>query len=78
MPTQQLDYFASLVVDDEHFPLTEAAIAIAQHAYPDLIIQNVMDELDLLGEKVKQRITSEMQGIQKLQILKNYLKVKTT
>jgi regulator of sirC expression with transglutaminase-like and TPR domain len=72
MPTQQLDYFASLVVDDEHFPLTEAAIAIAQHAYPDLIIQNVMDELDLLGEKVKQRTTSEMQAIQKLQILKNY------
>ncbi len=72
MPTQQLDYFASLVSEDEHFPLTEAAIATAQHAYPDLIIQNVMDELDLMGDKVKQRVTHEMQDIQKLQILKNY------
>ncbi|MEO0047763.1 MAG: hypothetical protein RLZZ410_722 [Pseudomonadota bacterium] len=72
MPTQQLDYFASLVSEDEHFPLTEAAIAAAQHAYPDLIIQNVMDELDLMGDKVKHRVTNEMQDIQKLQILKNF------
>jgi hypothetical protein len=72
MPTQQLDYFASLVSEDEHFPLTEAAIAAAQHAYPDLIIQNVMDELDLMGDKVKHRVTHEMQDIQKLQILKNF------
>ena len=72
MPTQQLDYFASLVSEDDHFPLTEAAIAIAQHAYPDLVVQHVFDELDLLGDKLKQRTTHEMAGIQKLQILKNF------
>jgi len=72
MPTQQLDYFTSLVAEDEHFPLTEAAIAIAQHAYPDLIVQNVMDELDLLGDKLKHRISNEMPGLQKLQLLKSY------
>jgi regulator of sirC expression with transglutaminase-like and TPR domain len=72
MPTQQLDYFTSLVAEDEHFPLTEAAIAIAQHAYPDLIVQNVMDELDLLGDKLKHRISKEMPGLQKLQLLKSY------
>ena len=72
MPTQQLDYFASLVSEDDHFPLTESAIAIAQHAYPDLVVQHVFDELDLLGDKLKQRTTHEMAGIQKLQILKNF------
>jgi regulator of sirC expression with transglutaminase-like and TPR domain len=72
MPTQQLDYFTSLVAEDDHFPLTEAAIAVAQHAYPDLIVQNVMDELDLLGDKLKHRISNEMPGLQKLQLLKSY------
>jgi regulator of sirC expression with transglutaminase-like and TPR domain len=72
MPTQQLDYFASLVSEDEHFPLTEAAIAVAQHSYPDLIVQHVFDELDLLADKVKHRVTHEMAGVQKLQILKNF------
>jgi regulator of sirC expression with transglutaminase-like and TPR domain len=72
MPTQQLDYFSSLVAEDDHLPLTEAAIAIAQHAYPDLIVQNVIDELDLIADKLKQRISSEFSGIQKLQILKNF------
>lgn len=72
MPTQQLDYFASLVSEDDHFPLTEAAIAIGQHAYPDLVVQHVFDELDVLANKLKQRTTHEMAGIQKLQILKNF------
>ena len=72
MPTQQLDYFASLVSEDDHFPLTESAIAVAQHAYPDLVVQHVFDELDLLGDKLRQRVTHEMAGIQKLQILKNF------
>ena len=72
MPTQQLDYFTSLVAEDDHFPLTEAAIAVAQHAYPALIVQNVMDELGLLGDKLKHRISNEMPGLQKLQLLKSY------
>lgn len=72
MPTQQLDYFASLVSEDEHLPLTEAAIAIAQHAYPDLVVQHVMDEIDALADKLKQRINKEMSGLQKLQILKQF------
>lgn len=72
MPTQQLDYFTSLVAEDQHFPLTEAAIAVAQHAYPDLIVQSVIDEIDLLGDKLKHRVSNEMSGLQKLQLLKSY------
>jgi regulator of sirC expression with transglutaminase-like and TPR domain len=72
MPTQQLDYFTSLVAEDEHFPLTEATIAVAQHAYPDLDVQGVLDQLDELGNKLKARITPDTSPVQRLQILKHF------
>lgn len=72
MPTQQLDYFTSLVAEDEHFPLTEATVAVAQHAYPDLNVQGVLDQIDQWGNKLKQRITSDTPPIQRLQLLKHF------
>ena len=72
MPTQQLDYFTSLVAEDEHFPLTEATVAIAQHAYPDLDVQGVLDQIDQWGNKLKQRITPDTPPIQRLQLLKHF------
>ncbi|MFM1759264.1 MAG: hypothetical protein RLY75_534 [Pseudomonadota bacterium] len=72
MPTQQLDYFKSLVAEDEHFPLTEAAVAVAQHAYPDLDVQGVLDQIDQWGNKIKQRITPDTPPIQRLQLLKHF------
>ncbi len=72
MPTQQLDYFTSLVAEDEHLPLTEAAVAVAQHAYPDLDVQGVLDQIDQWGTKLKQRITPDTPPIQRLQLLKHF------
>jgi regulator of sirC expression with transglutaminase-like and TPR domain len=72
MPTQQLDYFTSLVNEDEHFPLTEATVAVAQHAYPDLDVQGVLDQIDQWGNKLKQRITPDTPPIQRLQLLKHF------
>lgn len=72
MPTQQLDYFTSLVAEDEHFPLTEATVAVAQHAYPDLNVQGVLDQIDQWGNKLKQRITPDTPPIQRLQLLKHF------
>ncbi len=72
MPTKQLDYFKSLVADDEHFPLTEAAISVAHHAYPDLDVQEVLDELDEIANKIKKRISAETPHLQRLQHLKHY------
>jgi regulator of sirC expression with transglutaminase-like and TPR domain len=72
MPTQQLDYFTSLVAEDEHFPLTEAAVAVAQHAYPDLDVQGVLDKIDHWGNKLKKQITSDTPPIQRLQLLKHF------
>ncbi|MBU3589459.1 SirB1 family protein [Polynucleobacter sp. 80A-SIGWE] len=72
MPTQQLDYFTSLVAEDEHLPLTEATVAVAQHAYPDLDVQGVLDQIDQWGNKLKQRITPDTPPIQRLQLLKHF------
>ena len=72
MPTQQLDYFTSLVAEDEHLPLTEAAVAVAQHAYPDLNVQGVLDKIDQWGNKLKKQITPDTPPIQRLQLLKHF------
>ena len=72
MPTQQLDYFATLVAEDEHFPLTEACIAVAQHAFPDLDVQHILDEIDQLGDRLKKRISADASAVQRLQQLKHF------
>ncbi|SNX27983.1 transcriptional regulator [Polynucleobacter meluiroseus] len=72
MPTQQLDYFTSLVAEDDHFPLTEAAIAVAQHAYPSLDVQGVLDRIDQLSNKLKERITPDTSPMQRLQMLRHF------
>jgi len=56
MNTRVLDYFSALVADDESLPLTEAALAIAQDAYPDLDLQGVLAEIDELALRVRRRM----------------------
>ena len=48
MTTLTLDYFTSLVAEDDSLPLTEAALSLAQDAYPDLDLQGVLAEIDEL------------------------------
>jgi len=43
--TRILDYFSSLMADDESLPLTEAALSLAQDAYPDLDMQATLAEI---------------------------------
>jgi regulator of sirC expression with transglutaminase-like and TPR domain len=54
--TRVLDYFGALVADDDSFPLTEAALALAQDAYPDLDLQATLAEIDELALRVRRRI----------------------
>jgi len=56
MNTRVLDYFSALVADDESLPLTEAALAIAQDAYPDLDLQGTLAEIDELALRVRRRM----------------------
>lgn len=56
MNTRVLDYFSTLVADDESLPLTEAALTIAQDAYPDLDLQGTLAEIDELALRAKKRM----------------------
>ena len=59
MTTLTLDYFTSLVAEDESLPLTEAALALAQDAYPDLDLQGSLAEIDELVVRVRRRIPED-------------------
>src|SRR6218665_878823 len=47
LPTS-LEYFASLVQSDAHFPLLEAAASLAQDEYPELDMQQFLSEMNQL------------------------------
>jgi len=57
--TRVLDYFSSLVAEDESLPLTETALSLAQDAYPDLDLQGTLAELDALGVRLRKRLPAD-------------------
>jgi regulator of sirC expression with transglutaminase-like and TPR domain len=67
-----LEYFASLVHSDEQFPLLEAAASLAQDEYPELDIQEVLDRVDQLSSRLKQRLPADAGALQKLRLLNKF------
>ncbi len=67
-----LQYFASLVAEDEGFALLEAAISVAQDEYPGLDPQGVLSQVDVLAERLKRRIPADAVVLQKLRFLNRY------
>ena len=67
-----LQYFSSLVQSDEHFPLLEAAISLAQDDYPDLDVQQVLGDVDQLMARVKRRLPPDAPVLQKLRVLNQF------
>ena len=67
-----LEYFASLVADDVHFALTEAAISLAQDEEPALDAQMVLAEIDAVAQTLKRRIPADAVPVQKLRFLNRY------
>ncbi len=67
-----LEYFASLVQSDEHFPLLEAAASLAQDEYPDLDIQDVLDQVDQLCGRIKRRLPADSGAMHKLRLLNKF------
>jgi regulator of sirC expression with transglutaminase-like and TPR domain len=70
--TRILDYFSTLVAEDESLPLTEAALSIAQDAYPDLDIQGVLAEIDELVLRVRRRMPDNADIKQKVGVLNRF------
>ncbi|MDP3169312.1 MAG: transglutaminase-like domain-containing protein, partial [Polaromonas sp.] len=67
-----LQYFASLVQSDEHFPLLEAAISVAQDEYPDLDVQQVLGDVDQLLARLKRRLPADASALQRLRALNQF------
>ncbi len=67
-----LEYFASLVQSDAQFPLLEAAASLAQDEYPELDIQDVLDQVDQLAGRLKQRIPADAGALHKLRVLNKF------
>lgn len=57
--TRVLDYFSTLVADDDSLPVTEAALSLAQDAYPDLDLQGTLAEIDMLAARLRRRLADD-------------------
>jgi len=68
----RLDYFRSLVAQDEGLPLLEAAISVGQDVNPSLDPQSVLVELDRLGRRLARRIPPDAVPLQRLRFLNRY------
>lgn len=67
-----LEYFATLVASDAHFPLLEAAVSLAQDECPELDVQQVLDEVDQLLARVRARIPADAAPLQRLRVLNQF------
>ncbi len=70
--TRILDYFTALVAEDESLPLTEAALSLAQDAYPDLDLQGALAEIDEMVLRVRRRMPDEADIKQKVGVLNRF------
>lgn len=67
-----LDYFTSLVRQDDSIPLFEAALAIAQDADPTLDLAATQAEIDALAVRMQRRLASDASNVQKLRLLNHF------
>ncbi len=72
VPPSSLGYFESLVSDDAHLPLLEAAISLAQDEYPDLDIQQVLGEVDQMQARLNRRLSPDASAIHRLRALAQF------
>ena len=67
-----LQYFASLVAEDEGFSVLEAAIAVAQDEYPKLDAQDALAQVDELADRLRRRIPADAPPLQRLRLVNRY------
>ena len=67
-----LEYFASLVAEDTGFNLLEAAAAIAQDEHPELDIQAVLADVDVLARRLGERLPADASASHKLHVLTHF------
>ncbi|WP_334133605.1 SirB1 family protein [Tepidimonas sp.] len=67
-----LDYFATLVGQDEGLPLLEAVAAVALDDYPELDVQSVLDGVDRLLERLRRRLPADAAPLHRLRLLNHF------
>lgn len=67
-----LEYFATLVHSDEHFPLFEAAACVAHDEYPELDVQQLLGDVDQLQARLRRRLAPDAGSLQRLQVLNQF------
>jgi regulator of sirC expression with transglutaminase-like and TPR domain len=67
-----LEYFATLVADDDSLSLLESAVSLGQDEHPQLDTQSVLDEIDALVARLKQRVANDAAPLQRLRSLNQY------
>lgn len=72
VPASPLDYFSALVAEDAGLPLLEAAILLAQDDYPSLDPQGVLDQIDGLAQRLRQRLPADASPTHRLRMLSRY------
>ncbi len=71
-PPTPLEYFASLVQSDEHFPLFEAACCLALDEYPELDVQQVLGDVDQLLARLERRMPRDATALARLRLLNHF------
>ncbi len=71
-PPTPLEYFTSLVQSDDHFPLLETVVSLAQDEYPELDIQQVLGDVDQLLARLKRRLPADAAPLQRLRMLNQF------
>ncbi len=67
-----LEYFATLVAEDEGLQLFEAAVSLAQDDHPRLDVQAVLAEVDGLARRLRERLTPETTPAERLRQLTRF------
>ena len=67
-----LAYFAALVQRDDGLPLLEAAACLAQDEYPELDVQQVLDDVDSLAARLQRRVTPSAGAMDRMRALNQF------
>jgi regulator of sirC expression with transglutaminase-like and TPR domain len=72
MAIKSLEYFATLVQEDDSIPLFEAALSIAQDVEPQLDLAATQAEVDALAARLQRRLAADASHVQKLRLLNHF------
>lgn len=67
-----LQYWETLVRDDDGLPLFEAALSIAQDEYPALDLTDTLNGVDTMAHKLNARFASDAPMLHKLRLLNHF------